>query len=209
MKVEGVVANFHIETLKEPTRPTVYYCSRSVHNGYISIKLERTKAQPILTAIEQSWKKIYPESPFEYYFLSEQFARQYKAEAQLSKTFGLFSGLAILIACLGLLGLATYSAGQRTKEIGVRKILGASVTDITRLLTKDFLKPVVLGIVCAAPIGYYLMHKWLQDFAHRIDMPWWFFGLTALITLFIAFVTVSFQAIKAAVANPVKSLRTE
>jgi putative ABC transport system permease protein len=209
MRIEGVVADFHIETLKEPTRPTLYYCTPDVRNGYVSIKLEGSKAQDVLAAVEASWKKTYPESPFEYWFLNEQFAHQYKAETQLGKTFGLFSALAVLIACLGLLGLAAYSASQRTKEIGVRKVLGASVAGITRLLTQDFLKPVVVGVLCAAPIGYYFMQKWLQDFAHRIEMQWWMFAAAGAAAVGIAFLTVGFQSVKAALANPVKSLRSE
>lgn len=209
MRIEGVVADFHIETLKEPTRPTLYYCTPDVYKGYISIKLESAKAQEVLAAVETSWKKLYPESPFEYWFLNEQFARQYEAETQLGKTFGLFSGLAILIACLGLLGLATHFAALRTKETGIRKVLGASVADITRLLTKDFLKPVFVGILCAAPVGYYLMSKWLQDFACRIEIEWWMFVATGALATGVAFVTVGAQSVQAALANPVKSLRNE
>lgn len=209
MKIEGVVADFHIESLKEPARATLYFCLPEVGNGFVSLKLESENAGRIISSLEQAWKKIFPESPFEYWFLSEQFAQQYTAETQLSKVFGLFSGLAIFIACLGLYGMATYAATRRKKEIGIRKVLGASVTGIVKLLSKEYILLVVLAIVIASPLAWLAMNKWLQGFAYRINIDWWMFVLTGLAALLIALLSLSFQAIKAAMDNPVKSLRTE
>jgi putative ABC transport system permease protein len=209
MKIEGVVENFHIETLKEPARPTIYPCLQDVRNGFVSVKLEAAQAQPVLASMERAWKQSFPESPFEYWFLDEQFALQYQSEAQLGMAFGLFAALAIFIACLGLFGMSTYAAAQRTKEIGVRKVLGASVSGIVGLLAKDFLKPVALGVFLAMPFAWHFMERWLQDFAYRIDIQWTVFALAGITALVVAFLTVSFQSVKAALANPVKSLRSE
>lgn len=147
--------------------------------------------------------------PFSYTFLDEEFNKQYNADQRTGKVFLLFSILAILIACLGLFGLVTFAAEQRTKEIGIRKILGAPVTDIFTLLSKDFIKLLLLSICIASPIAWWSMNKWLQDFAYRISIGWWMFAAVGAICLLIALVTISFQVIKAAVANPVKSLRAE
>jgi putative ABC transport system permease protein len=159
--------------------------------------------------MEKSWHKLNPGEPFEYSFLDDDFQKNYLAENRLSSIVSYFTLIAIIICCLGLFGLATFSAEQRIKEIGVRKALGASVTGIVALLSKDFLKLVFIAIVIATPLSWYAMHKWLQDFAYRIDISWWIFLLAGIIALLIAFVTISFQAIKTANSNPVKSLRTE
>jgi putative ABC transport system permease protein len=208
MKIVGVVANFHIETLKEPARPTIYRCMPNVRQGYLSLKIDAAATPSALAALELSWKNIFPESPFEYWFLDERFALQYTAEARLAKVFALFATMAIIIACLGLYGLAAYAATQRTREIGIRKVLGASVSGIVVLLSKDFLKPAALGIVVAAPLAWYVMNKWLRDFAHRIDIDWWMFPQAGMVAVAAAALTVSVQSLKAALANPAKSLRT-
>ncbi len=209
MKIEAVVANFHIESLKEPARPTLYFCLPDVGNGYISMKIDATNTRPVIAMLEQAWKKTFPESPFEYWFLSEQFARQYTAESQLNTVFVLFAILAIFIACLGLYGIATYAISRRTKEIGIRKVLGASISGIVQLLSKEYVIMIMLAIIVAAPIAWFAMNKWLQGFAYRINISWWMFVVAGLAALVIALITVSLQAIKAAIANPVKSLRTE
>jgi putative ABC transport system permease protein len=163
-------------------------------------------------AIER-FKKIYTESapdyPFEYSFLDEKFDSLYKSEIKQEALLSIFSGIAICIACLGLFGLASYTAIKRTKEIGVRKVLGSSVENIVLLLSKDLLKPVLLGTLIAVPVGYFIMQKWLQGFAYRITIHWWLFAVAATIAILIAFITVSFQAVKAALVNPAKSLKTE
>ena len=150
-----------------------------------------------------------PNEPFEYSFLDEDFQKNYEAENRLSAIVGYFTVIAILISCLGLFGLATFSAEQRIKEIGVRKVLGASIAGIVTLLSKDFLKLIAISIIIASPIAWWVMSKWLQDFAYRTNISWTVFVITTLTALLIALITISFQAIKAAVANPVKSLRTE
>ena len=150
-----------------------------------------------------------PGLPFSYRFLNESFDEMYRNEQRVGKIALVFSVLAIFIACLGLFGLATFIAEQRTKEIGIRKVLGASVQGIVQMLSKDFMKLVAISFVIAAPIAWYFMHKWLQDFAYRINISWWIFVAAGLAALLIALVTVSFQAIRAAITNPVKSLRTD
>ena len=147
--------------------------------------------------------------PFSYHFLDTAFNNVYRSEQRVAKIAITFSVLAILIACLGLFGLATYMAEQRTKEIGIRKVLGASVGSVVTMLSKDFLKLVTIAFCIAAPLAWWAMHNWLQDFAYRIDISWWIFGIAGVLALFIALFTISFQAIKAAVANPVKSLKKE
>jgi putative ABC transport system permease protein len=159
--------------------------------------------------VEKTYKTINPNQPFEYTFLDQTFADQYRDDERKGNLFLAFSSMAIFIACLGLFGLATFTAEQRTKEIGVRKVLGASVANIVTLLSKDFLKLVLVAIVIASPIAYYAMHRWLQDFAYRVDISWWIFGLAGLLAVGIALLTVSFQSIRAALVNPVKSLRSE
>jgi putative ABC transport system permease protein len=162
-----------------------------------------------IAGVKTAWDKFFPNDPFNYYFLDESFDQQYKADKLYGKVFGLFSFLAILIACFGLLGLSAYNILQRTKEIGIRKVLGASVQNVLFILSKDFITLVGISFVLAVPVTWWVMHNWLQDFAYRINMPWWVFGIAGLIAALIAFITISFQAIKAAIANPVKSLRTE
>ena len=163
----------------------------------------------ILASVKNSWHNLNPSEPFEYNFLDEDFQKNYDAENRLSAIVGYFTAIAILISCLGLLGLAIFSAEQRTKEIGVRKVLGASVSSIVALLSKDFLKLVAFAVLIASPLAWFAMNKWLQSFAYRIHINWTVFAITALAALLIALITISFQAIKAAIANPVKSLRSE
>ena len=153
--------------------------------------------------------KLNPNEPFEYTFLNDDFQKNYEADNRLAGIVQNFTIIAILISCLGLFGLATFSAEQRTKEIGVRKVLGASVGNVVGLLSKEFLKLVFIAIVIASPVTWFVMNKWLQDFAYRTNISWLVFVITAVIAIGIALLTISFQAIKAALANPVKSLRTE
>ena len=162
-----------------------------------------------ISAVEETWKKLAPNQPFSYTFLDQDYARLYHREQQMSHVFQIFSGLAIVIACLGLFGLAAFTTQQRTKEIGIRKILGASVSGIVCLLSKDFLKLVLIANLIAWPIAYYAMNQWLQSFAYRINLSIGTFILSGLIALLIALLTVSYQAIKAARANPVEALRYE
>jgi putative ABC transport system permease protein len=209
MKIHGVVADFHIESLKEPTRPTLYYCQKNVRNGYFSLKIDAPQAAEVMARVLPIWQRTWPESPMDWQFLDKKFDAQYRSEQQLGQAFGLFSGLAMVVACLGLLGLAAFMAERRTKEIGIRKVLGASVAGITGLLAKDFLQLVLLAILIASPIAYFLMDKWLADFAYRIDLQGWIFVAAGVLAIVIAFLTVGAQSVRAALANPVESLRGE
>ncbi len=209
VKVHGVVSDFHIESSKEPVRPTFYHCTPPLTSGFVSIKAANADLQNLLRNLEQVWKKMYPEAPFDYSFVEERFNQQFKAEEQLAVIVTGFTIFAVFIACLGLFALAFITAGQRTKEIGVRKVLGASVKQIVSLLNKDYLKLVVIAIIIGSPAAGWLMDKWLQNFAYRIEIEWWMFALAAFMALGVAMLTVSFQSIKAAKTNPVKNLRTE
>jgi putative ABC transport system permease protein len=208
-EIVGVIADFNATSLHDAVTPTLItqylpWCSQA------NIKIAAGSDLPAtLAAIGAAWGKTFPEGIFEYNFLDQKIGEYYKAEAQLYSLFKIFAGLAMLISCLGLWGLATFAAQQRTKEIGVRKVLGASVESIVALLSKEFLSLVVLALAIASPLAYFGMKKWLQDFAFRIDIGWQVFVAAGLLAVGIAFLTVSFQSIKAALANPVKSLRSE
>ncbi|WP_396636660.1 ABC transporter permease [Maribacter sp. R77961] len=206
-KIVGVVKDFNYLSLHQQVAPlTLRY---SQFGKYLSIKIKSANMQQAITNIERKWSEIAPHRPFLYSFLDESFNTQYEADFKFKNLFTIFSFLAILIACLGLLGLATYSAVQRTKEIGVRKVLGAEVSSIVTLLSKDFMKLVLIAILIATPFSWYAMNKWLNVYAYQVEISWWVFALSGGIALAIAVATVSFHAIKAARANPVKSLRTE
>ncbi len=203
----GVVRNFHYESLREDIGALCLLMNRST--GNMAIKLNAGDFSSAIASIEGIWEKLAPGQPFSYRFMDDSFNTVYEAEQRLGKIFMVFSILSILIACLGLFGLAAFNAQKRTKEIGIRKVLGASVSQITYRLTTDFLKMVGIAILISLPIGWFAMNKWLEDFSYRIDIPWWVFGLAALLAIGIAIITVSYQSIKAAVVNPIKSLRTE
>ncbi|GAA4461763.1 ABC transporter permease [Nibrella saemangeumensis] len=209
MRIIGVIDDFHIESLKLPTRPTLYMCPPATRMAYFSVKLGTQQLPGTIERLNQLWKQLYPDSPFEYFFLDQRFDEQYRAERQFQSIFTVFTGLAILVACLGLFGLATFTAEQRTKEIGVRKVLGASVPSLVSMLNKDFLNPVLMAILIATPIAWYAMDQWLQNFTYRINLDWWIFALAGLLAVVIALFTVSFQSVRAALMNPVKSLRSE
>jgi putative ABC transport system permease protein len=203
----GVVKNFHFESLRSNIGPLCLRLGNS--NWQMAFKISTNKIAPLLSQVENKYKAIFPGLPFSYQFLDDSFGQMYRTEQRAGKVALVFAVLTIMIACLGLFGLATYMAEQRTKEIGVRKVLGASVSTIVNLLSKDFLKLVAIATVIAIPTAWLAMHTWLQDFAYRTDLGWWIFAVAAIIVAVIAIATVSTQAIKAALANPVKSLRTE
>jgi putative ABC transport system permease protein len=190
--------------------PLVLLVPRSQNNyNNISVKISGTNIPAALAHIEKTWRNFLPEVPYQYNFLDENFARLYQSEERQKSIFTVFACIAIFIACLGLFGLSAFAISQRVKEIGIRKVLGANVNTIVALLSKDFLKLVLLAAVIAFPIAWYAMDSWLQDFAYRINVSWWVFVLAGIIAAIIAFATISFQAVKAAIANPVKSLRSE
>jgi putative ABC transport system permease protein len=209
-KIIGVFNDFHFESLHQRIIPLVMVVPKSNGNyARISIKVGGNNMTAALAHIESTWKQFLPETPFEYTFLDERFDNLYKSEQRQGTIFTIFACIAIAIACLGLFGLSAFAITQRIKEIGIRKVIGASVTSIVTLLSKDFLKLVAIATVIAFPIAWYAMNNWLQDFAYRSNMPWWIFLSAGIIAVVIALVTISFQAIKAATANPVKSLRSE
>lgn len=209
-KLIGVFNDFHFESLHQKIVPLVLLVPKNANNyGRISIKITGSNISAALSHIENAWKKYLPETPYQYTFLDENFEKLYQAEERQKTLLTIFACLAIFIACLGLFGLSAFAITQRIKEIGIRKVLGASVTNIVTLLSTDFLKLVAVAAVIAFPLAWYAMSKWLQDFAYRINIPWWVFLFAGIIAAIIAFVTISLQAIKAAVSNPVKSLRTE
>jgi putative ABC transport system permease protein len=208
LRIIGVVADYHQLGLDKAIMPVIFIPKPEVNNFY-SIKLQTPAIRQTIAAVEKIWNAHFPASPFSYFFLDESFNEQYKADEQFGKVFGLFSFMAILIACFGLLGLSAFNILQRTKEIGVRKVLGASVRQVVFILSKDFVVLIGVSFLLAVPVGWWVMHSWLQDFAYRIGIQWWVFVVAGLTALIIALLTVSFQAIKAAMVNPVKSLRTE
>ncbi|MGH7595705.1 MAG: ABC transporter permease, partial [bacterium] len=207
-QVIGVVKDFHFESLHHEVRPIIFMI-KPYWYFYISVKLRPENIGETLAGLERSWQRFFPESPFEYFFLDDTFDRLYRTEESWGRAIGFFALLSIFIACLGLLGLAAFTAEQRTKEIGIRKVLGASITGVAGLLSKDFVKLVLAANLIAWPLAYFAMNKWLQDFAYRIEIGWWVFALAGGLALLIALLTVSTQAIKAALANPVEALRYE
>ena len=206
--IVGVVEDYHFASLKEPIGPLVISPGGN-DRRLILVKLKSNQLQSAIADIKKIYAGLAEEYPFEYTFLDEKFNLLYKSESRQEAILSIFSIIAICIACLGLFGLASYTAVKRTKEIGVRKVLGSSVQNIIILLSKDLLKPVLLGTLIALPLGYYAMFKWLQSFAYRVSLQWWMFVAAAAVAVFIALITVSLQAVKAALANPVKSLRSE
>ncbi|HWB25704.1 MAG TPA: ABC transporter permease [Chitinophagaceae bacterium] len=204
----GVVKDFHFASMREKIAPAIFFYNPN--NEYqLFIKTTGRDAPKAIAAAEAQWKKYNAGFPFSYNFLDDTFNRMYRGEERTGLLFNVFAGIAIFISCLGLFGLAAYTAQVRTREIGVRKVLGASVTGIIRLLATDFVKLVLIAIVIATPVAWYAMNTWLQGFAYKINMGWAVFALAGIIAIAIAFITISFQAVKAALANPVKSLRTE
>ncbi|MEL6923080.1 MAG: FtsX-like permease family protein, partial [Bacteroidota bacterium] len=205
--VIGVVKDFHFESLRENISAVSMWLDPAP--GFISMKVETDDLTNLLASVEQEWKAVAPDLPFAYRFMDDSFNQMYRQEQRISSIISLFSGLSIFIACLGLFGLAAFSTERRTKEIGVRKVLGASVVNLVALLSKDFLRLVAISLLIAIPLAWYAMNNWLADFAYRTDIKWWTFALAGAGALLIAFLTVSFQSIKAALMNPVKSLRSD
>jgi putative ABC transport system permease protein len=205
--VIGVVKNFNFNSLRLQVSPMVLFYGEE--RGKIAIRFKSTDIASLIAAVENKWRSIAPNQPFSYSFMDQDFNKIYKTEQRVGRIAVSFAILAILIACLGLFGLVTYAAEQRTKEIGIRKVLGASVSNIINMLSKDFMKLVFIAMVIAFPVGWYFMNKWLQDFAYRIHIDWKVFLTAGLAAILIAIVTVSVQAVKAALANPANNLRTE
>ena len=214
-KIVGVIKNTNFKSLHNKVQANAYiplenYSELSFkYNGIIYVKTAAGKTSDAISAIENIWKKENPNLPFEYHFLDETIDKQYVKEIQTGQVVSWFSLIAVFISCLGLYGLSLFIIENRTKEIGVRKVLGASVPSILKLFYNDFAKLILLSLLAAYPIAFYAMDSWLQNFAYRIDISWWIFALSGFIALFIALATVSIQAVKAAIANPVEALRYE
>lgn len=205
--VIGVVKDYHFTSLHDAIEPLVI--SPNLWASTIAIKADGDRIPQILSVAETAWATQAPDFPFEYQFLDERLDRLYQSEEQQGRLFAFFAGIAIFIACLGMFGLASFAAATRTKEVGIRKVLGASISSIVRLLSLDFIKLVLIAMLIATPIVWYFMTNWLQSFAYRIDLQWWVFLIAGLGALLIAMISVSYQSVKAAVANPVESLKNE
>jgi len=204
----GVVSDFHQEALKKPKEPMLFFASYG--NWYrTSIKVESAEIQKSIAAIEATYNKFFPGNSFEYFFLEDRYENQYKDDTRFGKIVNIFAALAIIISCLGLIGLSSYTAVQRTKEIGIRKVLGASLANIVSLLSFDFLKLIMVASILALPIAYYSLDHWLLSYAYRISMGWVLFVIPVIVILFIAGLTMSFQIIRSAMLNPAETLKYE
>jgi len=207
--ITGIAKNFNFNSLQYKIEPMFLVAAHQTGFRDVSVKINGKNTAAAIAFIKSKWDSVYPDYPFEYQFLDDHFGEVYKADNQVSQIVGILAGLAIFISCLGLFGLASHSAEKRVKEIGVRKVLGASVQNITLMLSRNFLALVLLANLLAWPAAWFAVHHWLQSYAYRIDIQWWVFLIAGTVSILIAFCTVSFQSIKAAVANPVKSLRSE
>ena len=207
--IVGVVKDFHFEDLHLPITPYAFTLNPGGTYNYMVAHVKAGDMQSVLRSVESVWQKTNPGEPFAYSFLDEEFQKNYVAESRLATVVGYFTFIAILISCLGLFGLASFNVEQRTKEIGIRKVLGATVSNVVLLLSGDFLKLVLIALVLASPLAWYVMHRWLENFAYQITIGWSVFLLTALVALLVTIATVSYQSIRAALMNPVKSLRSE
>ncbi|MEO0554631.1 MAG: ABC transporter permease [Bacteroidota bacterium] len=207
-RVVGVLKDYHQESLKKSFEPLIFRLIPNASNFY-SIRIRSNDIPYLIDKIEDEWKAEFPGNPFDFFFLDDHYDRQYKAEIQFGKVFGLFAGLAIFIACLGLFGLASYMTAQRTKEIGVRKVLGATLASVLTLLSKDFVQLILISILFAIPVAWFVMSDWLSGFANQITLSWWIFAAPSILILLIALGTVTFQTVKTGLSNPVDSLRHE
>jgi ABC-type antimicrobial peptide transport system permease subunit len=205
----GVLKDFHFNSMHHTIDPLIMRLDENWSWGTILIRTKAGNTKEAIAGLERLCKQINSKIPFTYQFSDQEYDQLYKSEQVVSQLANIFALLAILISCLGLFGLATFTASQRTKEIGVRKVLGASITNIATMLSANFLKPVTIAMLIAFPIAWYTMNTWLQDFAYKIEIEWWIFAVAGLATICIALLTVSYQSIKASLHNPVKSLRME
>jgi putative ABC transport system permease protein len=206
--VVGVVDNYHQQSLRDAYDAIIFRCIPDVR-GDVSVKIGSADGQQTIESLRTNWKKFFPEDQFDYFFLDSHFNEQYHADKQFGQVFAVFTGIGILVACLGLFGLVSYTIVQRTKEIGIRKVLGATVNNILQLLYQDFAVLIVIAFIVSIPLAWYSVHKWLQTYAFRIDINALFFIIPFLIVILIAFTAVSYLSVKAALMNPVKSLKTE
>jgi putative ABC transport system permease protein len=207
-KIVGVMKDYHQESLKKSYDAMIFRYN-DAPNGFYSVKVAPNEIKGLMTSIESEWKELFPGNPFQYFFLDEHFDKQYKSDQQFGTIFSIFSALAIFIASLGLFGLSSLTAIQRTKEIGIRKVMGATLPGLLQLISKDFIILILVAIICAVPLSIWIMNSWLQDFATRIPLSWWIFAIPSLTVVIITLATVSIHTIKVAMINPVKSLSYE
>lgn len=207
--IVGVIGDFHAASLRDAMDAHTFFCTSGEEFTYLVAGISTENLRPLIGSLEASWKRVNPGEPFEYYFLDEKLQQAYLADQRTSGLITAFTILALFISCLGLFGLAAFAAESRTKEIGVRKVLGASIGNIVSLLSKDFILLVLFAMLIATPIAWYFMRSWLQEFHYHVNMPWWAFALAGVVAILVTFVTVSGQSLKAALTNPVKSLRSE
>src|SRR5690606_37562277 len=203
--IVGVMKDYHQESLKKSYDAMIFRYNEAP-NGFYSVKVQTSQIKDLMATLEADWKDIFPGNPFEYFFLDEHYDQQYKADQQFGAIFSIFSGLAIFIATLGLFGLSSLTAIQRTKEIGIRKVLGASMPGLLQLISKDFMILIGVAIVLSIPLSIWIMNTWLQDFATRIDLAWWIFAVPSLLVVVITLLTVGIHTVKVAMINPVNSL---
>ncbi len=208
-RIVGIARDFNFNSLHNKIETMFMFNQKDWGYGDMSVKINGDRQKDAVAFIESVWKKDCADTPLDYQFLDDHFNELYRSDSQISTIVGTLAILAIIISCLGLFGLASYAAERRTKEVGIRKVMGASLQNLVLMLSKDFLKYVLIAALIALPLSWFSVHKWLQDYAYRINISWWIFLSAVLVAMLIAFATISFQAIKAAIANPVKSLRTE
>ncbi|MEM7380200.1 MAG: FtsX-like permease family protein [Bacteroidota bacterium] len=206
-EIVGVTGDYHFASLKEPIEPIMLFSLNEPRR--MVVRMNAADYGAIVGQLESIWKSTVTSSPFVHSFVDRDVDQMYEEEKRIGKIAVLFTVLAILISCLGLFGLISYIAEQKKKEIGIRKVLGASIDAVVKMLTTDFVKLILIAFVIASPLVYFLMQSWLQDFAYKIEISWWVFVLAGTITLLIALITVGFQSVKSAMVNPAKSLRTE
>jgi len=205
--VKGVVRDFHFESLHTTIKPLVLFPGSWFN--VMMVKLDGENVSTTINTLGQSWKQLVPHRPFEYHFLDEDFNKMYQSEMKMGQTLNVFAGMAVLLACLGLFGLSSYVAQQRIKEIGIRKVLGASLLQLASILSNEFIKLAMIAFVIAAPLAWWVMHAWLQNFDYRVSLSWWIFFVAGCLSLIIALLTVSVHALKVAMANPVKNLKAD
>ena len=210
-QIIGILKDYHHESLKKEIKPIVFFFGYRWMSdiGYYSIKVNTADLTSTISQIEKIWNETYPEDNFEYFFLDDYFNKQYNADRAFGRIFTLFTFLAVFIASIGLLGLAVYTANRRTKEIGIRKINGANISEIVAMLNRDFVKWVAIAFVIATPVAYFALHKWLENFAYKTELSWWIFAGAGILVLLIALLTVSWQSWRAATRNPIEALRYE
>ena len=206
--IVGVIDNFHQQSLRDAYDAMIFRCIPDLRSQ-VSVRISTADVQHTIETLKTNWKTYFPNDQFDYFFLDQHFNQQYKADQRFGQIFGIFTFIAILVACLGLFGLVSYTIVQRTKEIGIRKVLGASISSILQLLYRDFATLVVISFIISAPLAWWAIDKWLQSYAFRLDISWILFVAPFLAVMVIAFASVSLLTVKAALMNPVKSLKTE